>query len=411
MYNTGLDTFYLYINGILHDSLIPISSVGNFAIANGTPALIGSPAGASNYEGGIRDFMAFNRALTQEEITYLYQTNTMPVSTYPNCTFNMPLNQIPYESGGLFFMEGKAHLFNVLATVIDGQLIGWTDAELGVTLNTTAVTYRDWHTKQNYIPSVGYAKGLNFDRTKNQRLNITGLEVFDSLDGYTFLMGVEKVADSNSQQSIFSCFADEGFTTWYDMFRRAGAANFNEYQFTSPDDGGTNRTLTSSNLVDAIDVTNKNFLSYSVSNNKYTNPYNDKPINMIRDVNCQQEFNFGFYQDNTYRLGVGFDGLTNPRFQIGARDGGNYFNGKISFFTIIKGVITKAEEKAIFNNGFYRSPFEVLEDTSKIIIDVDFQNPFFNGTDVEFVDNSGNCSIIASGTDWNTLIDVQNTID
>ena len=56
----------------------------------------------------------------------------------------------------------------------------------------------------------------------------------------------------------------------------------------------------------------------------------------------------------------------------------------------------------------------MLQDTSKIILDVDFQNPFLDGTDIKFTDNSGNCEVIAkqnSGTDWSTLLGVQNSID
>tara|TARA_R110002050_G_scaffold297421_2_gene458869 strand:- start:168 stop:602 length:435 start_codon:yes stop_codon:yes gene_type:complete len=142
------------------------------------------------------------------------------------------------------------------------------------------------------------------------------------------------------------------------------------------------------------------------------NPYSTIKIRRIIDVNEQQDYQTGIAVPN---LGYGFNEITNPIFNIGARLSNSlYLNGKITFFTIIKGVITKEQEKTIFNNNIYRSPYEVLQDTSKIILDVDFQNPFVDGTDIKFPDNSGNCEVIAkqnSGTDWSTLVGVQNSID
>ena len=65
----------------------------------------------------------------------------------------------------------------------------------------------------------------------------------------------------------------------------------------------------------------------------------------------------------------------------------------------------------MFNNGNFQSPFDVISDFEKIIIDVDFQNPFDNAGTITFPDNSSNCVVTTNGTDWNTLAGVQASID
>ena len=410
-YETDTSTLSFYLNGLFYDS---VSLSARAEWSNTSFVKIGSLGDTSSFNkiGGVRDLVFYDRIPTIQEIQYAYKKSVQSVSIYGNILNYYPLNQVPYESGGNYFMRDVANLYNTTATVNDVQLIGWTDVELGLGVGglPASTTYRGWESKTNYIPSGDYTKGLNFTRSKAQYLEITGLESFNNDDGYTFLIGAEKTGiDPSTQQSFFGCLADEGFTTWYDIFRRGGSGNENEIQFAFPTQLNTTVTLSSISLPNTIDVLQKNLLSFFVSDDKYVNPYNSTPINSIIDVNEQQDFTSGFFQSNN-PLGKGFDELTNPKFQLGARNASNTLNGKISLFCIIKGAITKEEEKKIYNNGLFRSPFEVLEDTSKIMIDVDLVNPFLD-TDVKFTDNSGNCVITAKGTDWNTLAGVQASID
>lgn len=408
-FNSSSRTLNVYKNTILIGTYI---NTIDFESTSPDVAIGASRSGSAPRIGGIRDLITYDNILDSQEIDYLYLTETPHTSIYTSIQHAYPLNQVPYESGGFYYMKDMAEMYNATTINSDVRLIGWTVDELGLGVGglPSSTSYRDWHTKLNYIPTEDYSKGLNFDRAKQQSLQITGLEVFDNTEGYTFLIGVEKTGiDTGTQQSIFSCLADEGFTTWYDIFRRGGG-NDNEYQFASPSGVSTNQ-LSSSNLTNPIDVLNRNFLSYYTSDLGYVNPYSNTRINKIRDVNCQQDYTNGFFQGGFGVLSKGFDELTNPDFRIGSRKNTNYFSGKVSFLTIIKGDVTKEEEKKMFNNNLFRSPYEVLTDTSKIILDVDFRNPFVDGLDIKFLDNSGNCQIVALGTDWNTLIGVQNSID
>jgi len=398
-----------YINGVNVETL---NTTGDNPIDCTTVTYSRFLSFSGSYAGAlkqcfIRDFSVYSKELNPQEINYIYKTNVPPVSSYNNVENYYPLNQVPYDSGGNYFMNDVSKQYNPLATTNDVPLTGWTADELGLGVGglPASTTYRGWESKTNYIPIEDYTKGLNFNSAKAQYLEVTGLEAFNKDDGYTFLIGVKKQADTG-QQSMFSCVGDELFSRYYDIFRRGGGANVNEFQFVSPVTSGS--PTSSSNVFTGIDSTNNNFLSYFVGNNQMYNPYSNTRIRRIIDVNVQQDYQVGIGDPF---LGFGFDEITNPKFQIGARNGSNALNGKITFLTIIKGVITKEEEKKIFNNGLYRSPYEVLEDTSIIILDVDFLNPFLDGSDVKFTDNSGNCVLTAKGTDWTTLAGVQASID
>ena len=75
----------------------------------------------------------------------------------------------------------------------------------------------------------------------------------------------------------------------------------------------------------------------------------------------------------------------------------------IAVFALGQGEITSEQLVRFFKE---KDDADYLE-----IVDVDFVNPFLDGSDVKFTDNSGNCTIVASGTDWTTLAGVQASID
>jgi len=369
---------------------------------------IAGPSVNNCIDGAVRDFSTYDKILSNEEVKYIYLNNNSPVSAYNNIKSYFSINEIPNETGGNYFLEDKSQLYNINATKTDLQAIGWTGSDLGIPNNATSTTYRGWGSKSLIIPSVGYKKGLNFDNSKSQYLTVTGLDSFDKSDGYTILIGVESDILNTSQKSLFSCLGDEGLSEYYDIYRNSGSVN--EYVFVSPKDVGTITDITSNDLTNSIDGSNNNFLSYYVSSEKYVNPFNTTRISKVVDVNCQQDFT-GAFTTTSDKLGLGFDEITNPIFNIGAINGSQTFLGKISYFVIIKRAISKEEEKRLFNNGNFQSPFDVINDFEKIIIDVDFQNPFDNAGTITFPDNSSNCVVTTNGTDWNTLAGVQASID
>jgi len=620
-YDHTTNTGSLYVDGRLHQSLSNFAP-SNFASTQGIR--LGADFTPNRLRvGSLRDVMIFDKALSENEIEYIYTTATPPNTAYSNLQHYYPLNQMPYENGGNYFVDGVAHLYNQSASVESLELNGWASDEIGVSNVTQISAFRDFKTKGRYfgigldykenaqygatyntvngsdfnngytviikcipdtlgspkgdimfmdstigtgqnnyffIDSAGfnakfddpqpgpptgnemissnynptkdnvfvvtasptssgtfelfingrkdqssddgwvynapdtslyigsnppssikgifyvavfnsvltdnqistysesdnwlelnpymmwcsendgtklidisgngrdaiiqnstafnnnqtyisykggnsnYKKGLNFDSAKGQYLEVTGLEAFGNSGGYTFLVGVESDAISN-QQNVFGFFGDEGVFRGFEIIKPSSTTT--RYDFISPNITG--RSLLSLN---GVDVSKDNFLSYYTGDNSYISPYSSSPLSKIADVNVSQNYSSGI---DSNPLGLGFDEITNPIFNIGARSSSqHYLNGKITFFCIIKESITKEQEKTIFNNGNYRSPYEVIEDRSRIILDVDFQNPFDVGGTIKFKDRSGNCEIIANqntGTDWDTLAGVQASID
>ena len=363
----------------------------------------GSYAGALK-QCFIRDFSVYSKELNSQEINYVYETGVPPTSAYANIQHYYPLNQVPYESGGNYFMKDVADSYNNSATTSDVELTGWTADELGLGVGglPASTTYRGWESKTNYIPSGDYTKGLNFDSSKQQYLEITGLEAFDISEGYTTVLGwqrVDNVLPSSAETMMGSDTVNGNYTIQFIQNSR-DLGLYHESGFVA--ESGI-----------SLDLSNRNLTTFiSGSAREITNAYSS-----VKDT--RQGYRNGKItcSDNSITTLLGFDIIfsSGAKMYLGRRNSsGRYYTGKLSYCTIVKGRLTQEQIKTIHNNGLYRSVYEVIEDTSKVMLDVDFINPFLDGSDVKFPDNSGNCVVTAkqnTGTDWTTLGGVQASID
>ena len=593
----------------------------------------GSYAGALK-QCFIRDFSVYSKEVNPQEISYIYEAGVPPVSAYANIQHYYPLNQVPYESGGNYFMNDVANLYNPNATTSDVQLIGWTTDELGLGVDgiQTQTTYKGWGNKKDYrrnslafttsatgivnndmstisiagdwtftfrinpylrpygptgpkyvfwsgtsnvdlfairleitgsffqaidgefvyssggsntvfnlfryddadlsfgniikrdvccslrktgdnidvfvqgvkvstepipvstfnnlsnavaifgrnnnsshVQNVGishislckdiltdsdmldiynkdysslvttdfeyypsdstskkiidvsgngldytytsndkieissdtakpndYTKGLNFNSSKQQYLEVTGLEAFDISEGYTTVLGwqrVDNVLPSSPETMMGSDEANGNYTIQFiQNSRDLGLYHYSGF-------------VAESGI--SLDLSNRNLTTFiSGSAREITNAYSS-----VKDT--RQGYRNGKItcSDDSITTLLGFDIIfsSGAKMYLGRRNSsGRYYTGKLSYCTIVKGRLTQEQIKTIYNNGLYRSVYEVIEDTSKVMLDVDFINPFLDGSDVKFPDNSGNCVVTAkqnTGTDWTTLGGVQASID
>jgi len=637
-YNNTTNTVKCYVNTEYKGEVS-----GAFDFENISPLVLGRVNWSSGFvngrlKGGLRDMLFTDSVLTTQEIEYIYETQVPPVSAYPNIQHYYPLNQVPYESVGNYFMRDVASQYNPLATTTDVELIGWTTDELGLGVDgiQSQTSYKGWGNKKDYrrnslaftnstigivnndmttisiagdwtftfrinpykrpygtvgakylfwsgtsnvdlfairlttggtfiqsincefvyssggsntdfvlfnyedvdyatteiskrdiccslrktgdnidvfvqgiktstepipvstfnnlsnsvaifsrnngnqsVQNVGcshislckdiltdsdimdiynkdysslvttdfeyypsdstskkiidvsgngldytytsdnkiqissdtakpndYSKGLNFDSTKSQYLEVTGLEAFDFSDGYTLIVGWKNIDDTLPSASTPTLFANVRATSNY--------ADYLGMQFQDGDRTvrGFRNGNQSDNSVNRLDVDNMSTFTLTPDLRLIT-AYS--PNRFIKTM--YRNGDLGGTSTDISQTQYGFN-ETQGKFSIGALDPGGslsrHYTGKIKFCMMYKGVLTQEEQKKIYNNGLYRSPYEVLEDTSKIILDVDFTNPFLDGSDVKFTDNSGNCVVTAkqnSGTDWTTLSGVQASID
>ncbi len=243
-------------------------------------------------------------------------------------------------------------------------------------------------------------KGLQLNGS-SQYLNIPNFNP-TSEKGYTVLCGFSKNDNTpfTGNQTIWSKFQN---TTNY--FELRGANTTKLISSIYPDGSGSANNIDLTN----VDLTKPQFIATKYSKTgDVTIPYAfglDNKVGYSMNYNGRYENNSPFV--NETNLTLGFDEITANDFRIGFRAA--YWNGKILYMCVFKGILNDAEIKELYNNGLFRNPSTTLQEKYDLELFVDFNNPFDDGGTLKFPDLSPNShDIIANG--WFNLVDLQNSL-
>ena len=143
VYNSSTENFTITVNSVHAGT----QNIGTVLESTGGRLLQTDPFLAiTQPRGGFGHIAVFNKKLSEQEINYIYQKNALPESSHEACTFHMPFNQQPYQVTGTNFINDVVANYNYAKSGTNftgnhGEMIGWTDEELGITESTAGFSH------------------------------------------------------------------------------------------------------------------------------------------------------------------------------------------------------------------------------------------------------------------------------